>query len=130
MSAPIRIILEASGEVEDTSFLDFTPNFREPNEYGTLISSKLDYLDRRADALEIQPVSAFLQPQAETDDQANWYGYVEGLKTFEPLLTDLISQLGTNDTVADIEALIWDVRVCELILRNAELNCEEFYLCY
>lgn len=130
MCAPIHFYLEASGKLEDTKFLDYTPNFSKPSEYGAFVSSKLDYLDQRADALAIRTVSSFLQPQAETDYMPVWHGYAEGLETFETLLTDLLSQLGGNDTVIDIEGLIWDVRICELILRKAELNCEGFYLCY
>lgn len=130
MNNALHFFLEEFGEVEDTSYLYSSPNFGEPCEYGMAISSKLEFLDQRAKELAIPSMSSFIQAKTESSNQPTWCCYSEGLSTIEPLMSDLILQCDKSTAVAGIETLMWDMRICELILRKAELNCEGFYLFY
>ena len=127
MPDPIYFCLEESGEIKDTSYIDLGTS-NEPYEYGQFIASELEYLDQRADALSVRPISSFFLPSE--GDKDVWHGYVEGLETFEPLLTDLLAQLRIDEPIPNATRLIWDMRICELILRKAEIRCEGFYLRY
>lgn len=130
MPSPIKFRLCESGDICDTESLNLHPVAGVNYQYGEILRTHLGFLDDCADVLSLRQISSFVEFPNETEHEPRWHDPVDGLNTFEPLLTELIERLGTDDTFAGMEKVIWELRICELILRHTEIRCEQFYLYY
>jgi hypothetical protein len=126
MPDPVRICLSSSGVVSDLPILPESAAPWKSGDLGEFVTIEYSFLDDCADRLSVPTVSSFVYSSWAGEPQ--WHEAAEGLRTFEALATELIGRIGHDDSIERMEDLLWDVRMLELILRQAERKGEKFYL--
>jgi hypothetical protein len=101
--------------------------------YGGAVARVWGALHKLAAQLNVTPLKSFEWQDwenEEDDDAGPWYDSSEGLRTVTHLLDSLRQNapqhLGPNLTQQDLEAVIWDLRAYELILKEAQTRGDPF----
>ena len=130
MPDALRICLSSTGIVREPPILPGQTTPWNSWDLGEFVTAFYHYLDDYADQLSVPKISDFIDcPKlVEPEREPRWHDAGAGVRTCEALVTELIGRLGTNDSFERMEDVLWDIRMFELILRQADRDSERFYL--